>query len=360
MESIRDKDPPRPSDRLSESRDAITGISLQRRIEPKKLQQLLRGDLDWIVMKSLEKDRRRRYESANGLAEDVRRFLNDQPIAARPPSRAYQFNRFVRKNRGLVASLATIFTVLVLGILGTTLFAWRAGYAEKQAIHDRDSAKASQQTAQRERETAEQERTKAIEQERAANDAKSLADAARESTEAILAKSNLMVADARLKEHRINEAKQVLHSIPEKYRKLNWSMANREIDGSDITFYGHTSIVTAVQYSQDGKRIVSSSWDGTIKVWDAVTGKELLSIPFHPGSFVFDAKLFSGDGKIAACGETGLIKIFDSQTGMELSSFQTEGRNVDSIAISPDSQRIAAEVDTSIQIWNFASIAVEN
>ena len=179
LETIREKEPQRPSDRLSDSHDAIVGISAQRRIEPKKLQHVLRGDLDWIVMKALEKDRRRRYETANGLAEDVRRFLNDQPIAARPPSRAYQFNRFVRKNRGLVASLATIFTVLLLGILGTTLFAWRAGYAEKQAILDRDSAKAAQQTAQREREIAEQERTKAIEQEDAANTAKSLADADR-------------------------------------------------------------------------------------------------------------------------------------------------------------------------------------
>ena len=86
---ICEVEPPKPSTRLSQSGEALASISAQRSTEPKKLGQLLRGDLDWIVMKALEKDRTRRYETANGLAMDVLRYLNDEPVEASPPSAIY-------------------------------------------------------------------------------------------------------------------------------------------------------------------------------------------------------------------------------------------------------------------------------
>ena len=95
---IREDDPPRPSLRLSESGDRQLGISKQRRLDPRRLGQILRGDLDWIVMKSLEKDRSRRYATCGDLADDVERFLKDEPIEARPPSASYKFSKLLRRH----------------------------------------------------------------------------------------------------------------------------------------------------------------------------------------------------------------------------------------------------------------------
>src|SRR4026209_1853842 len=86
LRMIKEEEPPKPSTRLSESGEALASISAQRQMEPAKLTKLMRGELDWIVMKPLEKDRNRRYETANGFAADVQRYLNDEPAQACPPS----------------------------------------------------------------------------------------------------------------------------------------------------------------------------------------------------------------------------------------------------------------------------------
>ena len=88
---IKEEEPQRPSTRLSDSGEALASISAQRQMEPARLTKLVRGDLDWIVMKSLEKDRNRRYETASGLAADVQRYLHDEAVSARPPSAVYRF-----------------------------------------------------------------------------------------------------------------------------------------------------------------------------------------------------------------------------------------------------------------------------
>jgi serine/threonine protein kinase len=94
LRMIREEEPPRPSTRLSASGDRLPSISAQRKTEPAKLAKLVRGELDWIVMKALEKDRGRRYETANGFARDVQRYLADEPVEACPPSRAYRLRKF--------------------------------------------------------------------------------------------------------------------------------------------------------------------------------------------------------------------------------------------------------------------------
>src|SRR6202163_3589979 len=99
LRMIREKEPERPSTRLSHSQESIPAISAQRRTEPLKLSNLLRGELDWIVMKALEKDRTRRYDTANGLALDIQRYLDDEPVQACPPSASYRLRKLVRKHR---------------------------------------------------------------------------------------------------------------------------------------------------------------------------------------------------------------------------------------------------------------------
>ena len=105
LRTLREYDPPKPSTRLSESKETLPTVSLVRRAEPTKLCQLVRGDLDWIAMKALEKDRTRRYDTANGLARDIDRFLRDEPVEASPPTSRYRFNKFARRNKGLLTSV---------------------------------------------------------------------------------------------------------------------------------------------------------------------------------------------------------------------------------------------------------------
>src|SRR5438045_2018803 len=112
---IKEEEPPRPSTRLSDSGETLASISAQRHTEPAKLTRLVRGELDWIVMKALEKDRNRRYETANGLAMDLQRYLADEPVVACPPSRAYRLRKFARRNKGPVLAASLVVLALVGG-----------------------------------------------------------------------------------------------------------------------------------------------------------------------------------------------------------------------------------------------------
>lgn len=123
---IREDDPPRPSTRLSSLGDESSVIAKRRRTDPRSLGRQLHGDLDWIVMRALEKSRTRRYESAHGLAADIRRHFAHQPVVAGPPSASYRMGKFVRRNRAWVGGAAATFVVLLAGVVATSAFALRA------------------------------------------------------------------------------------------------------------------------------------------------------------------------------------------------------------------------------------------
>ena len=127
---IREVDPPRPSIRLSEAPTTRSGVATRRATEPRKLTRMVRGELDWIVMKAIEKDRTRRYETANGLALDVRRYLSGEPVFAAPPSASYRLQKLVRRHKGAVAAGSLIAASLLVGIVG---FAWQARIAKARA-----------------------------------------------------------------------------------------------------------------------------------------------------------------------------------------------------------------------------------
>src|ERR1035438_3332995 len=119
--TIREQEPSRPSTRLSTMMAAdLTTIATHRQAQPPKLISLVRGDLDWIVMKALEKDRTRRYETANGFAADIQRHLNNEPVLASPPGAGYKIQKFVRRHRAGVMAGSFVVLALVAGIIGTT------------------------------------------------------------------------------------------------------------------------------------------------------------------------------------------------------------------------------------------------
>jgi len=143
--TLREQEPQRPSTMVTTLQGTeLTTTAEHRHAEPPKLISLLRGDLDWIVMKTLEKDRRRRYETANGLAMDIQRYLSSEPVTARPPSRLYRFQKLVRRNKIVFAAGAAVAAALIIGLgVSTQLF-----FMEKAA---RQRAVAAEQQAEQER-----------------------------------------------------------------------------------------------------------------------------------------------------------------------------------------------------------------
>ncbi|HSO24924.1 MAG TPA: tetratricopeptide repeat protein, partial [Chondromyces sp.] len=137
---IREVDPPNPSARLSQNTDAIEVVAARRRVEPARLGSTIRGDLDWIVMKAIEKDRSRRYETASGLAMDIGRHLVGEAVVAAPPSAAYRAGKFIRRHKGFVFSASAVAAALLIGAVA---FAWQASVARSQ----RDRAVAAEAEA---------------------------------------------------------------------------------------------------------------------------------------------------------------------------------------------------------------------
>ena len=184
---ILEQEPARPSTRLSTLLAAdLTAVASHRHSEPARLGTLLRGDLDWIVMKALEKDRTRRYETANGLAADIQRHLDNEPVVARPPSTGYRFQKMVRRNKLAFAAASAVTTALVLGMVVSTWQAIRATRAE----HLTESARVAE-VAQRK--LAETARTAEADQRKAAEASQSNAEKHRGLAEANFQKARATV-----------------------------------------------------------------------------------------------------------------------------------------------------------------------
>jgi tetratricopeptide (TPR) repeat protein len=152
---IREVEPPKPSTRLSSNAETIASVAAKRQTEPKRLGTIVRGELDWIVMKALEKDRQRRYETANGLAMDIRRYLSGEAVNAAPPSTAYRFKKFVKRNRVMVSAGSAVAAALLIGVVA---FAWQFKLASGQ----RDIAVQAEQAEAEQRKAAEAARAEAV------------------------------------------------------------------------------------------------------------------------------------------------------------------------------------------------------
>jgi tetratricopeptide (TPR) repeat protein len=140
---IREEEPPRPSTRITTMGQAATTLSTQRQSDPRRLSQSFEGELDWIVMKALEKDRNRRYESASAFAADVQRYLADEPVQACPPSAMYRFRKLVRRKKIALALTACVFLALA-GLTGSVGWAVRDREArEREIAHDREVREAA-------------------------------------------------------------------------------------------------------------------------------------------------------------------------------------------------------------------------
>ncbi len=143
QEIIRDEEPPAPSTRVSTLKDQLETVARDRKVEPRQLSAQLRGELDWIVMKAMEKDRTRRYSTVLELSQDIERYLADEPVAAGPPSAIYRWRKFAHRYRGWLSAAAVILFLLLAGIFATTsTMLW--------ALKERDKAVAAEALAKKE------------------------------------------------------------------------------------------------------------------------------------------------------------------------------------------------------------------
>jgi serine/threonine protein kinase len=131
---IREEEPPRPSTRLSTLGATLSTVSARRKSDPRRLGSALRGELDWIVMKALEKDRKRRYETANDFAADVMRYLTEKPVEACPPSAWYRFTKFVRRNRAVLTTVGLLSITAVAAVAIGTALVWREKEQTRRAL----------------------------------------------------------------------------------------------------------------------------------------------------------------------------------------------------------------------------------
>jgi eukaryotic-like serine/threonine-protein kinase len=314
---IRQEEPPKPSTRLS-STDELPSISAQRQMDPAKLTKLVRGELDWIVMKALEKDRNRRYETANALAMDVQRYLADEPVLACPPSAGYRLRKFARRNKRALATGALLGVMLLIAL----------GAVVANAIWAADQAKARL----------------------------ALEAATKKKLERNLYSTRIALAASELGSGNVGRAAELLDECPEALRGWEWHYLKRlsqvppmpPLPSGERIGLGHAADLASSP--ADGRLLAAPSGPRDIKIWDLSTERAVWTLSGHADRILRLA--FSPDGRLLASGsEDKFVKVWDVTTGHLLCTCPHDGR-VHGLTFSPDGRYLAsAGGDNRVKVW---------
>jgi WD40 repeat protein len=337
---IREVEPMRPSNRISTlSASERTTVAQSRSVDPGKLSRLVRGDLDWIVLKAMDKDRNRRYETANEFAKDLQRYLDNEPVTARKPSVAYVFQKFARRHKVALATAACFALLLTVS----------AGVSAAQAIKNKSLFTA-----------AEEARLKEMSAKQREAELRRIAETERDRGQSLLYAANMNLAKRDWDAAYLSRPVELLElhrpqpGQPD-LRNFEWFYLDRLCHSDLLTLKGYTRGFCKVVFSPDGKRLASSSEDTTVKVLDATSGQELLSLKGGAGPAWGVA--FSPDGKRLASGNWDQkIKIWDATSGQEAFMLSGHTDMVWGVVFSPDGNRLAsASSDKTVKVWNATS-----
>jgi len=379
--TIREKEPVRPSTRLTQELSAVAasrqsaaksggqdgGALRRRRYEQlQSLIPLLRGDLDWIVMKCLEKDRTRRYETANGLAADLKRHLGNEPVVARPPSMGYRLHKGFRRNRLLFTAAGLVGLALVLGVVASSWQAVRATKARLDEAAARQRADESARAARSEKERAEKAEQKANASELAAREKAYASDM--NLTQQALAANNL------------GRARDLLYrQLPQAGQKdlrgweWRWLWQHCQSD-AELTLCQKTNPIACLWVSHDGRWLaIPESWSGNLSVWDLRTTHEIARLPAGEGNVqaAFSPKqallAFSCARGITSTNRKDSVRIWDASTkemsGTELPlrgecgglAFSADGRALVTSTIGPGDELAIWQIPQGTKLKSYSA-----
>jgi len=342
--TIREQEPASPSIRLTNLGEKAKTIAASRSTQLIALARRLHRELEWIPLKAMRKDRCRRYKSASEMADDIRNYLDGNPLMAGPETAVYLVKKFVHKHAGSVVTVALVAIAIVLGLIVSTSMYFRAEHARKNEIAARTQAEQAK----------EQETVARTQAEQAERSAKEKAEELRQS----LYVNSIQLADAK---HRQGDAKVVrtlLESCPNDLRGWEWNHLNYIADQARMVLSGASNAEVHPVFSPDGKLIASSGWGNSIKIWDATSGSELMDLTGHEDNVWCVA--FSPDGqRLASASADKTVKVWDVQSGRELRTLSGHDKGVCYVTFSPDGKHIAsAEYGPAIKIWD-AAMGVE-
>jgi WD40 repeat protein/serine/threonine protein kinase len=316
---IREVEPPKPSTRLSQAKESLPSLAVERRTDAARLLKAVRGELDWIVMKCLEKDRSRRYETANSLAHDVARYLRDEPVEACPPSRRYRLSKFVRKHRAGLAITAAFATLLLGGAVVSSWLAIRATVAEGKTRAALNEAK---------RQTALQMVERGL----------GLCEQHQE------ARGMLWLA------HSLQEMPDPEEPLNQTIRAnlSNWATCLHQLRG----VLPHQGEVHAVAFSPDGRLALTASDDSTAQLWSVATGQPARPALRHAGPVL--VAVFSPDGQTVLTGSADKsARLWSTATGQPLCPPLHHQGAVHAVAFDPDGRLVlTGSDDSTAQLWS--------
>ncbi|HEY2146366.1 MAG TPA: serine/threonine-protein kinase, partial [Pirellulales bacterium] len=325
---IREEEPPLPSTRLSQSKESLPSVAAQRQTEPARLAKLVRGDLDWIVMKALEKDRSRRYDTASDLAQDVERYLNQQPVEACPPSTSYRVRKFLRRNRGPVLAVALLLLVLLGGIAGTSWGLIAAGQALTSEQEQRDIAERAAQEKEKARIAAAHDRDQKEE--------------ARAAAEKALYFNRVNLAFQYWQANNFAQSRRMLDLTAPASRGWEWRYLDRIHHADLATLPSNGPFNTTLSLSKDGMRLAAFDPLGTpnVRVWDLALKRPISEIAV--GNTLRCAALSADGGSIALGDQSGAITVWDADTGQRKREVGKLSGSVNTLSFSADGRLLAA------------------
>jgi serine/threonine protein kinase/WD40 repeat protein len=375
---LREEEPPRPSRRITGASGVDGETATKRRTTSPGLASELRGDLDWIALKALEKDRARRYASASEFAADLTRSLANEPVAARPPSLGYRATKFVRRNRVVVAAAAVILLAIVGGLVASTTMYVRAERARHDADAQRAEAVAQRREADSQRGDALARRLEAEQQSARADAARVDADAQRATAAGALAAlerdfyfNNISLAAREWEAGNIGAVERLLRDAPAAHRDWEWRFLSNisrmdsssfatglEIQGLAFTGDGRLVIVNAEDHifslapgawscgTDPGTRSASTrppyDAERSIELWDGSSGRRVHRQSYGTDQGMHGRPFVSDDGRwVITRGRAQGIDVW-AASGQRLATLEHAERVVGFGAVSPDGSLVAA------------------